>query len=187
MRSLATLGGVIVLIVLAIAWKISNQVEAGQLPDPNSGVVMLGTVPNDSQTAANQDSSMAAAREAATNKPSSSADPQSLTESQPTGSSSAGADSGDLTPGSASNKESAKPDGPQGGSIGPPSASSDLVYTVLANETMYGILLRAYGKASPDLIEAVAAANDLDDPSALKVGQPLRLPLVEGFPAPKNP
>ena len=42
----------------------------------------------------------------------------------------------------------------------------------------------AYGKATPELIETVASANDMNDPGALVLGQTLILPIVEGFETP---
>ncbi len=60
-------------------------------------------------------------------------------------------------------------------------------YTVSQGDTLYGILRRTYGVAKPELVEAVAAANQLDDAGALEIGQRLALPVVPGFPAPELP
>jgi LysM domain-containing protein len=189
MRSLATLGGVIVLIVLAIAWKISNQVEAGLEPAENSGVVLLGVSPDESQADAN-----GPAREASEGN-------STTTNNELGAGSPATGDPADSL--ALSNSKDAEPKDPAAQSDGSPNSAgtnddppgpdpntlagdSAVIYIVQSNETMYGILMRAYGKASPDLIEAVAAANHMDDPSALNVGQSLRLPVVPGFPAPKK-
>jgi nucleoid-associated protein YgaU len=62
-----------------------------------------------------------------------------------------------------------------------------LRYTVKEGDTLYGILSRAYGKANQALIDSVAVASDLDDPSRLSPGMVLVLPQVPGFDAPKRP
>ncbi len=54
-------------------------------------------------------------------------------------------------------------------------------------ETLYRIVLRAYGSAPQELIDRVARANGLDDPSRIAVGQELILPSIPGWPAPKHP
>ena len=60
-------------------------------------------------------------------------------------------------------------------------------YTVQAGDSLYRILMGAYGSAAEELLQAVAAANALDDPSALAIGQILALPRVSGFRAPRLP
>jgi len=62
-----------------------------------------------------------------------------------------------------------------------------LHYQVAKGDTFYGIVSRAYGKAPESLRDTVAAANRLDDPSQLKVGQELLLPIVDGYATPKRP
>ena len=62
-----------------------------------------------------------------------------------------------------------------------------LTYTVIAGDTFYSLVRRAYGTAPEALLDAVATANQLDDPSALEVGQVLKLPTIAGFKAPQKP
>ena len=69
----------------------------------------------------------------------------------------------------------------------PPVVATVLEYTVVPGDTLYGIVQRAYGTATEGLIDAVAAANGMVDPSTLDLGQVLRLPTIEGFSAPLKP
>jgi nucleoid-associated protein YgaU len=69
----------------------------------------------------------------------------------------------------------------------PPVVAAVLEYTVVSGDSLYGIVRRAYGSAPERLIDAVATANHMDDPSSLNLGQVLRLPIIEGFPAPQKP
>ncbi len=68
-----------------------------------------------------------------------------------------------------------------------PPMPKPLHYRVAAGDTLYGIVHRAYGRASESLIAAVAKANDLTDPGHLVVGQDLVLPELPGYPAPRRP
>lgn len=69
----------------------------------------------------------------------------------------------------------------------PPAAApaGSVQHVVRSGETLYGIVKKAYGSASPELIADVAKANGLKDPGALKVGQKLTLPTLAGHPAPR--
>lgn len=58
-------------------------------------------------------------------------------------------------------------------------------HQVKSGETLYRIVLNAYGTAAPELIQEVAKANGMKDASALKVGQKVKLPTLAGWPAPK--
>lgn len=69
----------------------------------------------------------------------------------------------------------------------PPVVPMVLKYTVVSGDSLYGIVRRAYGTAPEHLIDAIATANGLDDPSALDLGQVLRLPIIDGFNAPQKP
>jgi len=66
----------------------------------------------------------------------------------------------------------------------PEAVPQPLRHVVKSGETMYRIVLNAYGTAPPELVRAVAAANGIDDPSTIDEGQSLTLPDVAGFPAP---
>ncbi len=65
-------------------------------------------------------------------------------------------------------------------------ATADRAYTVKSGDTLYQIVKRAYGTAPQELVADVAKANGMKDPSALKVGQKLKLPSLAGYPAPKS-
>lgn len=69
----------------------------------------------------------------------------------------------------------------------PPVVPAILQYTVVSGDSLYGIVKRAYGTAPEDLVNTIATANGLADPSALGLGQVLRLPVIEGFTAPQKP
>jgi len=60
-------------------------------------------------------------------------------------------------------------------------------YTIQSGDTLYRILVRAYGTAPESLVEAIAEANALTDPSALTVGATLQLPVISGFQPPQQP
>jgi LysM repeat protein len=68
-----------------------------------------------------------------------------------------------------------------------PPAPPVLKHTVAEGETLYRIVVNAYGTAPAALVEAVAAANGLDDPGRLGVGDVLELPELPGYPAPARP
>ncbi|MCH2111751.1 MAG: LysM peptidoglycan-binding domain-containing protein [Planctomycetes bacterium] len=68
-----------------------------------------------------------------------------------------------------------------------PTAPSAQYYVIKKDDTLFRILERFYGKATMDLVDAVAEANDMDDPSDLSINQRLILPLVKGQPAPRKP
>lgn len=59
-------------------------------------------------------------------------------------------------------------------------------YEVQQDDTLYRILRFAYDKANQELVDAVASANKMDDPSELMVGQVLILPLVNGYQSPRG-
>jgi nucleoid-associated protein YgaU len=225
MRSLATLGGVLVIVVLAIAWRISNnRVEAGNDAEPHVGIVTLGMKPDADQTvdegsevnpasngnygaAGNETNSPTGEGASGDSTGSDSVDPNrggSAGAANPpandpatnTGGESGG-NSGSGSPGTDSTRGNATTDPPgqdpateQGGDNSTPEpspASKDVVYTVQEGDTLYRILMNAYGKATPDLIEEIAVANQMDDPGAISPGDELKLPKVEGYPDPKMP
>jgi nucleoid-associated protein YgaU len=205
MRSLATLGGVLVLIVLAIAWRISNkEVDASHDADPDSGIVTLGIEDNASkqskasgglksgQPNPDADSNLGSGKEdvAAGNLPEN--DP-AMTLSNPPGGErntekqpSIGPEI-PIDPNPADDPGAGS--GPESGAASPPPKPEPTVlsYTVKDGDTLYRILMNAYGAASPDLIEAIASANEMDDPGAITPGDVLKLPEVEGFSKPKLP
>ena len=190
MRSLATLGGVLVLVVLAIAWKISNQVEAGQEPDKNTGRVTLGVSEEGADTPARPAGGQANEPEPPT-LPAGDTPGTSGNDPKPT-------PPEDPEPGSSSSNEPTVPAGapadeppvqPEPASPTPPAEEeiAGIRYTVQEGDTLYRILMNAYGKANDALIDSVAVASDLDDPSRLRPGMELILPAVPGYDAPKKP
>lgn len=191
MRSLATLGGLLVLIVLAIAWKISNQVEAGQEPDKNSGRITLGVIPEDAgETAASEEDTVTppAGTSAGDSSPASGnqPDPPAKPAEEPAQAeepSTLPEENGPVTPEPPATEPSTEEP------AAPPAEEEipGLRYTVKEGDTLYGILTRAYGKANQALIDSVAVASDLDDPGRLSPGMTLVLPQVPGFDAPKRP
>ena len=188
MRSLATLGGILVLIVLAIAWKISNEVEAGQEPDKNPGRITLGVQADDpseseGETKRNSASLENNAASAGTQEP------KTPAASKP-------AETPPSKPASPASPASQTPPSQPAPAVQPPVAPitppaedevAGIRYTVKEGDTLYGILTRAYGKANQALIDSIAVASDLDDPSRLSPGMVLVLPQVPGFDAPKRP
>lgn len=68
-----------------------------------------------------------------------------------------------------------------------PPVAQDFLYRVAPGDTLYRIVVRHYGTAPESLVDAVAKANDLSDPSRIAVGEDLKLPTVTGFAAPQRP
>lgn len=192
MRSLATLGGVLVLIVLAIAWKISNQVEAGQEPDNNKGRVTLGVSEGAGENSPNRpaggDATQPSQPElpAGDNPETSGNDPEL---SAPSGNEALGNPTGEQADPSTppANEPPVQPEP----TIDPtPPAEEEIAgirYTVKEGDTLYRILMNAYGKANDALIDSVAVASDLDDPGQLRPGMELVLPVIPGYDPPKRP
>ena len=190
MRSLATLGGVLVLVVLAIAWKISNQVEAGQEPDKNTGRVTLGVSEEGSDTPVRPAGGQANESDSPTlpagdNPETSGNDPQPTPPTDPDLGAGSG---GDPTPPAGVPAEE-PPVQPEPADPTPPAKEeiAGVRYTVQEGDTLYRILMNAYGKATDALIDSVAVASDLDDPSRLRPGMELVLPVVPGYDPPKKP
>jgi len=59
-------------------------------------------------------------------------------------------------------------------------------YQVEEDDTLYRILRFAYDKANQELVDAVAEANQMEDPSELMVGQMIKLPFVDGYRKPRS-
>ncbi len=71
-------------------------------------------------------------------------------------------------------KDSARPTTPPTATTG--TATKPRTHTVVAGETLGRICAAAYGTSDKSLVAAVARANNLPSPDAIKVGQVLRLP-----------
>jgi len=69
--------------------------------------------------------------------------------------------------------------------VSAPAPKEAASHVVKSGETLYRIVLNAYGTAPAELVKEVATANGMKDASALKVGQKLKLPSIAGWPAPK--
>lgn len=66
----------------------------------------------------------------------------------------------------------------------PEPAPRQVRHVVKSGETMYRIVLNAYGTAPQELIRKVADANGIADPADIDEGRALTLPEFEGYPAP---
>ncbi|MFT7517376.1 MAG: hypothetical protein ACI84O_001168 [Myxococcota bacterium] len=66
-----------------------------------------------------------------------------------------------------------------------PAVDTPLNYIVQDGDTMYRIIKRCYGTYSESILQDVADANSLRDPSAIGVGDQLVLPLIDGVSAPR--
>jgi nucleoid-associated protein YgaU len=61
----------------------------------------------------------------------------------------------------------------------PPPETGERQITVGPGESLWGIVNREYGRATPARVEALARFNELENPDLLAPGQPLRLPAPE--------
>ena len=176
MRSLLVLAGVLVLLAGAVTWKLL--LPAADTPvratDGAEGRVLLGLPAGEGEPLdplALARASASAAREAA---------------STPGGRENLPADAGFVGDGGAA-PANAPPRDP-GGERTPAAAAPParpLTYRVRSGDSLYRIVMRAYGTAPPDLLAAVAIANRMKDPSMLVADQDLTLPVLEHWPAPK--
>ncbi len=225
MRSLATLGGVLVIVVLAIAWRISNNnVEASNDTEEHVGIVTLGMKPDatdGSATGAGVESQSRGNSGASPTTPDSNSGanpggnstgpdaanphqsggegattPPANDENANAGNGLSGAERAG-NPGSSATGGGTSTDSPgldpaadapeEGADSDANAASKDIRYTVQEGDTLYRILMKAYNKATPDLIEEIAVANNMDDPGAIHPGDELKLPKVEGYQDPIQP
>jgi nucleoid-associated protein YgaU len=58
------------------------------------------------------------------------------------------------------------------------SAPVDVNYTVVAGDTMYGIIKTTYGVFSEEILKQIAIKNNLDNPNNLSIGDIIKLPTV---------
>ena len=144
MRSLATLGGILVLIVHAIAWKISNEVEAGQEPDKNPGRITLGVHPDD-QPESDGDTKRTPASLENIGKPTGSQEPKTQPSAEPP----------ETTPAKPATHPAKSAEPARGLRAGlrlnrrlhqRKTKSRAFGNTVKEGDTLYGILSRAYGR-----------------------------------------
>lgn len=66
----------------------------------------------------------------------------------------------------------------------PPPTPQEVQHRVKPGETLYRIVLNAYGTAPEDLVDKVADENGLADPGSISEGQKLKLPVIAGYPEP---
>lgn len=169
MRTLLALTVLMLLLATAVWWKTKPTDGSTNLPptaqeDPYSGVVTLGT------------KGEATLADASFPKP-----PGPPTDG-------AGDHEG-------SNNQDAVSSQPKSDSALPPEPKPDPVvnvptgktYTIQNGDTLYRILVRAYGTAPEELVNAIAEVNAMDDPGALQVGATLNLPIISGFQPPQQP
>ncbi|MDA0666522.1 MAG: LysM domain-containing protein [Planctomycetota bacterium] len=172
MRTLIALTALMLLLATAVWWKTKPTDEPTKLPpttqeDPYSGVVTLGTKGKSTLAEA----SFPKAQEPATDG------------------------GGDHEGWDGYNNEDAVPAQPEPDSVLPPEPKPNPVvkvptgktYTIQSGDTLYRILVRAYGSAPEELVTAIAEANAMQDPGALQVGATLKLPIVSGFQPPQQP
>jgi nucleoid-associated protein YgaU len=70
----------------------------------------------------------------------------------------------------------------------PPVVNTKVVtHTIVEGDNLYRLVTKAYGTAPEELLDAVAAANNLSDPGSLQLGQLIVFPVIDGFTAPKKP
>jgi nucleoid-associated protein YgaU len=183
MRFLLVLTALMLAVAAGIWWKTTR--DSGDAPnaldpDPNLGAATFGLLPEPAAPAPMKESA---------------ATPASLTRETPA----AGKDAAPL--GQASAADAVAPGSkltPAGGGDPPepqsaanekpaaPPAAAARSYVVKSGDTFYRIVSRAYGTAPQELLDAVAKANGLRDPSQIKEGQKLTLPSLAGWPAPKK-
>lgn len=172
MRTLLALTALMLLLATAVWWKTKPTDEPVSLPpttqeDPYSGVVTLGTKGK---------TNLADASFPKPKKP--------VTDG-----------GGDHEAGNGSGNVVVVPPKPEPTPVTPPVVEPAPVvkvptgksYVIQSGDTLYRILVRAYGTAPEELVDAVAEANAMTDPSALQVGATLKLPFVSGFQAPQQP
>ena len=160
------------LLATAVWWKTQSADEQSSLPpttqeDPYRGVVTLGTQGKTSLAEA----------------------------SFPKTSSTQRSDGdGDHEGWQGSQNEDAQPNPPSNENRTPPTLPDPVIeiptgksYTIQSGDTLYRILVRAYGSAPEELVDAIAEANAMSDPGALTVGATLQLPIVSGFQPPQQP
>ena len=170
MRTLLGLTVLMLALAAAVWWKTSGD-DQGDLPpnrsdDPNQGILTVGGEEGGNEPGGDPADGPA---EASGNA---GGDPANAGGTPEAG----GSEGGEETP-------TPEPDGPAGGEELDPT-SGVLVHEVAEGETLYRIVLNAYGTAPEDLVEAVAKANGLIDSAAIETGQPLELPSIEGYPEP---
>jgi len=173
MRTLLALTALMLLLATAVWWKTQTTDEATNLPpttqeDPYGGVVTLGTQGKTSLAEASFPKTSSS-----TQKSDGNGDHEARQDSQ---------------------NEDALPEPPADIAPTPPAKPDPIVevptgraYIIQSGDTLYRILVRAYGTAPEELIDAIAEANAMSDPSALTVGATLKLPLVSGFQPPQQP
>lgn len=170
MRTLLALTALMLLLATAVWWKTKPTDEPTKLPpttqeDPYSGVVTLGT------------KGKTTLAEASFPKP----------KKMPTDG------GGDHEGSSQSNNVDALPPLPEPEPVEPSKPDPVIqvptgkTYIIQSGDTLYRILVRAYGSAPEELVDAIAEANAMNDPGALQVGATLKLPIVSGFEPPQQP
>ncbi|MFK5956728.1 MAG: LysM domain-containing protein [Planctomycetota bacterium] len=170
MRTLLALTALMLLLATAVWWKTKPTTETSTLPptsqeDPYKAVVTLGT---------RGEANLAEASFPKANTQSDGgADHESPVISPPS------------IPHGVMEVTSTPPDQPTHDPI--IQVPTGKTYTIQSGDTLYRILVRAYGSAPESLVTTIAEANALTDPAALTVGANLLLPIVSGFQPPQQP
>ena len=192
MRSLVFLTVIVAVLVGLVVWKVtdSEEPQGYEPPDESTGVALLGTKESKSsqrsdpgdrawlgeaQEAGLQTQDETGVEEAAGRAPSSPTAGEGRTGEG--GGAAVPASTPPPEPPVEAPQEEPEPDLPEGA----------ILYEVQEGDTLYSLVRSAYGTATDTLIEQVSEANQLDDPSALEVGQKLIFPKLEGYAAPTRP
>lgn len=172
MRGLLLLGALLVVLLAAIAWKLYSDEEPAPLGDvgPSTGVVMLGV---------GAEPGGEPAAPPAQPPPTASSPPPAAGNAQ-----AAEASTGQTQTERAEAAYRSPPPEEPPATQEPTVAGA--VHVVQQGENLYRIVLAAYGKWSEEIADRIVEVNELSNADDLPTGKSLRLPVVEGFPAPKG-
>jgi len=176
MRPLILLGALVAVFAGFIMWKTITPTPqpAPVPPNANTGVLIVGLPPETGTDLAIADAttpSVDSPTEVATTSPENLSPLSAANPSTPEPSEAAFANT--------------EPAGVNPATVVEKSTPLIVKYKVKQDDTLYRILRFAYDKANQELVDAVASANNMDDPSELMVGQMLILPPVKGYQSPR--
>ncbi len=180
MRFLLVLTALMLAVAAGVWWKTSREDDPVNAldPDPNLGVTLFGVEPEaPTPTKANTSQTASLEKEPAIAAPASSP----LGRAGPADAVGAGAQKPPAGGGDPREPQTAANEKQPTVTTPGPTA-----YTARDGDTLYRIVLRAYGTAPGELVTAVSKANGMSDPSQLRAGQKLTLPSLAGWPAPKK-
>lgn len=193
MRTLLGLTTLMLVLAAAVWWKTRAADDPSNLPpttssNPAEGVVTVGMKPAGSEESRNSRLGGGSFQEAASRTEPVRRGKADWSESRGDDPAQPPADNEDL-----SGNQGAENPAPGPGTepdLDPepsPPVAQDFLYRVAPGDTLYRIVVRHYGTAPESLVDAVAKANGISDPSRIAVGEDLKLPTVPGFAAPQRP